>query len=125
MTSGYQICFEGNYVEVRSDGDKDFSRASRLWADIAEACRRNGCYRVLGIANSTTPVSTLEGYDHAALFQELGVNDAYRIAWVELNPETVETYRFVETVLVNRGLPGRLFSDVDAARRWLLEESDR
>ena len=58
------------------------------------------------------------------LFQRLGITHKYRIAWVELNPKTSATTPFIETVLSNRGFPGRLFSDASKAKKWLLKEHD-
>ena len=65
-------------------------------------------------------MEAIEGYDHARLFEELGIDDRYRIAWVEFNDEARDMTLFVETVLINRGLPGRLFSSEADARAWLL-----
>lgn len=36
----------------------------------------------------------------------------------------VDAVKFIETVLYNRCLPGRLFGDVGAAKAWLLRTHD-
>lgn len=44
----------------------------------------------------------------------------YRIAWVEHNEDAKDIVDFIETVLLNRGLPGRAFDSEEEAREWLL-----
>ncbi|MDJ0939376.1 MAG: hypothetical protein QNJ00_06400 [Woeseiaceae bacterium] len=124
MANNFSITFEGDHVKVISDGDKDLEYSTRLWTAVAATCDQNDCYRVLGIADTTSPLSIVEGYDHAELFRELGIVQNYRIAWVELNEEARSAPKFIETVLVNRGLPGRLFDSVIEAREWLMSDTD-
>ena len=57
------------------------------------------------------------------MFRDLGIYGQFRIAWVERNPEAKDAVKFAETVLYNRGLPGKVFDDEDEARQWLLAES--
>jgi hypothetical protein len=114
------ITFEGDHVLVRADGDKDMEFAESLWSQVSSMCEKNNCFAVLGVARSSTPQEALDGYDHARLFRELGIDERYRIGWVELEPEAIDMAAFIETVLVNRGLPGRVFSSEADARKWLL-----
>ena len=118
------VTFEGNFIKVISNGEKNYEFALRLWSEVVSACRKNGCYKILGIAKTTRSVGTIEAYNHAQLFHDLGITQKYRIAWVELNPEAQETVDFIETVLWNRGLPGRVFFDILEAEKWLLYGSD-
>lgn len=37
------------------------------------------------------------------------------------NPKVRQAYEFFETTAVNRGLPYRVFADIERARRWLME----
>ena len=123
MEDQFQITYEGNYIQVRLQGSEDLGVASRLWPLILEACKDNDCFKVLGIAKASSPLGPMDAYNHAELFNKLGINHQYRIAWVELNPEAYEATHFAETVLNNRGLPGRLFADVSEAKQWLLNEA--
>ena len=120
MPNQLTVTYEGSHIQVLSDGDKNFDFSEKLWTSVAEMCQKHNCFNVLGIANTTTPIEAVEGYDHARLFRELNIGQDYRIAWVELNPDAVDIVSFIETVLVNRGLPGRLFPTVEEARNWLL-----
>jgi hypothetical protein len=114
------ITFEGDHVLVLSDGEKDFEFSTRLWTETVDVCEANDCFRILGVSTTTKPLEALEGYDHARLFRDLGIDRSYKIAWVENNADAQDIINFIETVLYNRGLPGKVFEDVDEARIWLL-----
>ena len=120
MSDSYEITHDRELVVVHLQGAENIDVASRLWPDVVRACREHDCYKVLGIAETTEPLSTMDSFDHAELFQKLGINHRYRIAWVELNPDAYEATSFTEIVLSNRALPGRLFTNVPDAREWLL-----
>ena len=120
MDNEFIITFEGDYIKVHSNGDKDLEFSTRQWTAVVEACRAHDCFRVLGIGNTTKPQETMDGFEHARLWRELGIDSKYRIAWVELNPEAVDAVYFIETVLYNRGLRVRLFPTEDEAKDWLL-----
>jgi hypothetical protein len=120
MKNVFVITFEEDHIKVLSDGDKNYDSATKLWRAIKKKCEEHNCFKVLGIANSEKHFDTMEAYSHAELFSELGITHKYSIAWVELNPEAVETVKFIETVLRNRGLPGHVFSTEEEAKEWLL-----
>lgn len=114
------ITFEGDHVRVVTKGRKNLEGSRRLWTDIAAACREHHCYKVLGISTADNPMSIVDGFAHAELFRELGFTGKYRIAWIETNEIAREKGTlFTETVLVNRGLPGRLFTSEKEAREYL------
>ena len=118
------ITFEGDHTKILSNGEKNYDFAVRVWSEAVAACEKNDCYDILGIADTTVPLTTFEGYEHADLFEHLGISNKYRIAWVELNAETYQAAYFVETVLFNRGFPARVFLEVDEAKDWLLSRGD-
>lgn len=120
MENLLEVSFEGDHVLVVADGDKDYRYMDRMWREIALKCDQHECYNVLGLANSTTPVEAVDGYDLPAIFRDLGIGPHYRIAWVETDEEARGVIEFIETVLANRGLPGRLFETEAEARHWLL-----
>lgn len=120
MDNEFIISFESDHVKVLSNGYKDLEFATRVWTAVAEACHTHDCFKVLGIANSTSKMETMDGYEHARLWRELGIVGKFRVAWVELNPDAVEAAYFIETVLYNRGMPVRLFPTEGEAKEWLL-----
>lgn len=118
------ITFEGDYVQAIANGEKDFDFATDLFTQIVQVCQDNDCKKVLGLANTSKPLRTMEAYQMAELFRQLGLTHDYQIAWVELNEDSYEAIYFAETVLVNRGLPVRLFKDESQAKKWLLDDSN-
>ena len=122
MQAEFEVSFEGDYVKVIEKGDQHIQVATDLWAAVAAECKKRGCFKVFGVSTTDEPLPTIDGYQHADLFKSLGIDHRYRIAWVEENPEAVDGLHFAETVLINRGLPGRLFSSKDTALDWLLNE---
>jgi hypothetical protein len=124
MTYELTIVPMGDYLHVTASGELNYDNALDVWRRIVSACQEHGCYKVLGEQNMDNPLTTIEAFDHQKLFAEAGVTLGMRIAWVDLNPDTFEMTRFVETVLLNRGLVnGKLFTDVEEARRWLLDDA--
>ena len=120
MQNKLEVSFEGNHVLVIAEGDKDYNYMARLWREVVVVCEQNDCYNVLGLADTSTPVEAVDGYDLPAIFRELGIGQHYRIAWVEKDEDARGTMEFVATVMSNRGLPGRLFDTEEEAREWLL-----
>lgn len=122
MQNHIEVTFEGDHVLVIADGDKDHSFMDKMWRASIAACEANNCFRLLGIANTSTPVEIVDGYDLPALFRELGVDGRYRIAWVEQDEDARDVIDFIATVLANRGLPGRVFDTEAQAKDWLLSD---
>ena len=122
MKHEIKITFENNFVQIISDGEKSYETSSKVWPKIIKVCQENDCFKVLGIATSTKSPSIIDTTHHGKLFHELEIDHKYKIAWVELNPESFERIKFLETVLYNRGLPGKLFSDIEEAKIWLLKD---
>ena len=123
MSYQMSVIFMGNYVEARSTGDKSYQTAVALWREIIRVCDEHDCYKVLGIGESTKPMSTMDSMNHTKLFQDFSITRKYQIAWVELNREAVGSIKFLETVLLNRGLlNGKLFHEVAEAKCWLLAQ---
>ena len=123
MSYEVSVVFKDGYVEARSIGDKNYQTAVILWREILKTCDEHNCYKVLGIGESSTGLSTMDAMNHEKLFKDFAITRKYKIAWVELNKEALASIKFLETVLLNRGLlNGMLFPNIEEAKRWLLEE---
>lgn len=123
MSYEMSVTFMGDYVEVHSIGDKSYQTAVNLWQEIIKVCAEHDCYKVLGVGESSTSMPTMDAMHHPQLFKDFAITRKYRIAWVELNKDAVGSIKFLETVLLNRGmLNGMLFSNVKEAKQWLLQE---
>jgi hypothetical protein len=120
MENKLEVTFEGDHILVMADGDKDYRFLERMFREVAVKCEQHECYNVLGLANTTTPVEAVDGYELPNIFRDYGIGQHYRIAWVEQDENARDTVEFVQTVLANRGLPGLLFDTEAAARHWLL-----
>lgn len=121
-----KITFHGNYLHVDVRGIGTYENAEFMWQSVADACEQYQCYKVLGEQYLFVSVSTAEAFDHPALFKKVGITKKHQFAWVDKNPRTLETTQFVSHVLANRSIGyGKVFSDVETAKRWLLERPDR
>lgn len=123
MGNGFTVSFLGDHVRIDSDAERNLEYATALWTEVAKVCNEHDCYYVLGVSYAPGPMPITDGYDHADLFRKLGIVQMYRIAWAELNDDARLATEFVETVLVNRGLPGRVFANEDDARQWLFSKN--
>jgi len=124
MDKGFTVTFQGDHIRLDSVAERSIAYARALWTEVAEMCKKHDCYFVLGVSNAPGPMPTMDGYEHAELFLELEIDGKYRIAFAELNEDAIGATRFVETVMANRGLPGRAFSTEEEARQWLFSDSD-
>jgi len=121
MNSKLSVTYEDEYVLVQLTGDNSYEVSLNLWKKVVEACEQNQCFNILGVSSTNNSLKTMEAFYHINIFKEVGITPNHRIAWVEKNPEAADTFRFVETVIKNRGLGiGHLFSDICEAKNWLL-----
>ncbi|MFC3116278.1 hypothetical protein [Cellvibrio fontiphilus] len=112
-----------NYLHVDVTGMGNYESALTLWTSIAQACEQYQCFNVLGEQYLVDTVSTPEAFDHPALFKKAGITTKHRLAWVDKNPRTRDTTAFIRDVLTSRSIGyGRLFNDLETAKRWLLEQ---
>jgi len=115
------VTFQGQFIKVIADGERDLEFVSRVWTEVLEAGQKHNCFKVLGIANTTKTVQPIEFIMVAQENAKYVPQSKYRIAWVESNPEAYESAYFLETYLRNHGFDARLFSDTANAKEWLLD----
>ena len=112
---------QDNYLHVDVRGVGTYENALAMWMTIAQACEQHQCFNILGEQYLLDTVTTTEAFDHPALFKKAGITIKHRIAWVDKNPRTRETTAFIRDVLTSRSVGnGKLFNDVETAKRWLL-----
>jgi len=115
----------GNYLHVFAMGESSVENASTLWKQISAAAKEHNCFNILGEQKISNSMSVTEAWSHHKIFAEEGITGKYLIAWVDPNPKTYEQTKFVRTVLANRDMAyGKLFSDIEKARSWLLKKID-
>lgn len=118
----YIIYVKDGYVQVHSNGEKNLEFATALWTEVAEICETEKIYKVLGIALTSKPISEDEAHGLLELSRELGMDNRYKLAWVELNPEFYDIIVFTEYLLSSNGMNIRSFYKEDQARTWLLSQ---
>jgi hypothetical protein len=116
------IEYKGSYIYAALYGKNNYDISLELWRRIMAACKQYNCFNILGENYTTEELSTMDAYDHLKILEEVGLTLQYRVAWVDQATATARGLEFVETVVVkNRGLAyGRLFSNVEEVKRWLL-----
>lgn len=115
----------GEYVDVKVSGIATYANAVDLWESIARVCEEQKCFKVLGEQNVRNPLSTTEAYKHRQIFFDAGIDSRFKIAWVDLNPRTLDVTNFIRTVLHNRDIGyGKIFSDTATAKEWLLNDTN-
>ncbi len=123
MSNSLVITPQDNYLHVVIKGNSSYENAAYLWRTIADACNQHNCFYVLGEQDMSNAISTIDAWNHQTIFAEAGITAKFVIAWVDKNPKTFEHTEFIRTVLANRDIGyGKLFSDVEKAKNWLLEK---
>ena len=114
--------YKGDHVYAAMYGKNNYDLSLELWRRRTAACKQYNCFNILGENFTTEELSTMDAFDHLKILEEVGITFQYRIAWVDQKTPTGKGLEFVETVVVkNRGMAnGRLFSNVEEAKRWLL-----
>lgn len=123
MPYNVEITPQEHYLHVVVTGHSSYDNAVNLWREIAAACKSQNCFNILGEQLMTNPISTIDAWNHQTIFSEAGITAKFLIVWVDKNPKTFEHTDFIRTVLANRDIGyGKLFSNTDKAKAWLLEK---
>ena len=109
------------YLHASVVGQRTAENAQRFLRDAYEACVKKGYSALLLEMGLTGPP-----LDMASVFRVIA-NRApdgaklRRIAYIEPSPTDLPAGLFAETVANNRGVNVRLFKDLEAADRWLVD----
>lgn len=119
----YIIYVKDGYIQLHTNGVKNLEYATTLWTELIDVCKANRIYKILGIALTSSPITEEEARGLLNLSKELGMDNKFKLAWVELNPEFYDIVLFTEYLLSSNGMNIRSFYKVDQARAWLLSDS--
>lgn len=112
------------YIRVEVSGSrtrgKEMEEAVDLWKQVVEVCQASGRDRILFITMATGRIPTLEAYEVAGHPEDFGWSRGYKMALVDLNPESLEDNQFAGTVAVNRGFNVKIFDNEKEGEIWLL-----
>jgi len=120
----YQIEFEERsaYLFARVTGEDSSDTVLRYMEDILRECEKTGCPRVLIHECLEGPrLSFLELFDLLSEGSRRAIGKFRAVALVD--EKMGDTAEFAEDVAVNRGLPMRVFDDVETASQWISEKS--
>ena len=114
------IHVKDDYLQLHSNGAKDLAYATRVWREVVKSCEAHNINKILGIAYTTNPISEEEAHGLLKLAQGLGLDQNYKLAWVELNAQFYDIVLFTEYLLSSNGMNIRSFYKEDKAKEWLL-----
>jgi hypothetical protein len=106
------------YIKTR--GMLTTETANEMIKDIVSAMAQYGCTRqIVDHRNTIFTLSVSEYYQRPHINEEIGISRTWKIAMIfrELNQDT----HFMETVFRNRGYNFHQFSDLEAAKTWLIQ----
>jgi len=119
QSNEYIIYEKGDYIQVHANGAKTLEFATSMWREVVKRCKTKKIYKILGIALTSDPLKKQEAKDLVPLFKELGLDQNYKIAWVELNPEYYEVILYAESLMFSNGVDSKFFYEVGHAKAWL------
>ena len=108
-------------VEISGERPKDnlTRSAKEAWCEVARVARHKNLKRILVISSATGDYPTMDAYKINSTLDECGVQRGWKIAFVNLDPNSFQDIKFAETVAVNRGFDVGVFNNQDKARKWL------
>jgi hypothetical protein len=110
-----------DYLHVEVLGSLTKEERIRMYEEVLRTSASAGQARILVEDHSPDEYRTWDYYELALKLVECGLTGTHKIAAVEHNPQTLSHLKFMETVMVNRGMRGRVFTTKDSALKWLLD----
>ena len=120
-----RMTIDGDVLHAEVEGQRSSNQAEMaadsqsFWYDIVWECQRLGLSRVLVVARLTGWVSTAAVLSTHEYLQKIVPASIERIAYVDLNPETVPYNRFAQELSRSGSFEVGIFDTEAAARSWL------
>lgn len=117
----YQLTIveHSDYVHAIATGTHSAQNVLRFLAEAYEACVKRGHTSVLVEVNFTGPSLDVTSIYRVISQRVAEATKLARVAYVDSSGRDANRKEFAESVALNRGVNVRLFSDLEAARRWL------
>ncbi len=117
---GYEIRYEARigYLFAHIEGPETYDNALEFWKDLRREARDRNFTRLMVVDEVTGILSTTQIFTLSTEIARLHPDAT--IAFVDPKKETLEANKFGETVLANRGITGRVFTNEEEAEEWLL-----
>jgi len=107
-------------IFIKVDGQFDLSLLKMLASDVAKVVEKHGCRRIFNDLRSATLVDIFDTYHMPNTARTIGIENRCKRALIV--KDIPSEFDFLETVFVNRGHQVVMFTDVDAAKQWLLND---
>lgn len=105
---------------TRAPGDSVVN-ADIVGQELVRLCREKGIEKVLLVLDLSGRLSVTDAYDIVANSEQYGWSRHMKLAFVDLNADSLEDSQFIETVALNRAFPISVFDNEEEARDWLLD----
>ena len=113
-----------DYIRVEVSGTRlpgqAVADADVVGKKIVSLCRDKEIDKVLLVLNLSGRLSVTDAYDIVANSEEYGWSRQFKLAFVDLNTDSLQDSHFIETVALNRAFPINVFDNEEEARDWLL-----
>jgi len=114
------IDFKNHYVYVRRLENADLEEFEVVWRRIVAECQEHHCFNIL-VESFITKIPIKDNLLSGEIFDKVGLNHRYRIAWVHHQKESLEDIKLKSVAIKKQGIiNGRLFPNIEEALEWLL-----
>ncbi len=120
MSSDFSVQFNGSYIHLIHAPNYEISPESNdiLWAELAKACRKYKCLKVLTEgSNQKRRITSMDAYQSGAQAAESIPGMTLAICIDDYTPD--EITQFFKNVAYNRGARIEFFNDKKKALAWL------
>ena len=114
------ISFEpmGDYLLVRITGTYSLDRVKHYTTDIVAACKKHNCNRVLvDMRMQAGDISISDQFEMGTHMSEIW--PARTTLAIVDSPHRIPSDDFFEKVVANRGVPSKVFTNLEDAKGWL------
>jgi hypothetical protein len=119
----YKLTFEyrDKYLFAFVTGPKDSLEISIMfWKEVLEEAHAKNYKKLLVTEDFDEVISMPDMFFLVDGISKMGYHNI-RIAFVDTKTDQFELNKFGETVATNRGIAGKVFSNIEEAERWLLQ----
>jgi hypothetical protein len=121
-SEGMDIRFENrnNYLYAFFSGKRDTLRDTiKFWQCAIDECNKYAHKKLLIEQDLPNPLSTMNTYQLIEAILKMPITHI-KVAFIDRDVEQIDTDLFGETVAVNRGGMGRVFTNLSDAEAWLI-----
>lgn len=113
-----------DYISVEITGVRNslssISDSKNMWIELLAICTEKEIKKVLAVSKLTGRLGAVPMFNIVDHVVKYGISRQYKLAYVDLNPESLIDNKFGETVAYNRGYQFiKVFGEIDPAKEWL------